>query len=129
MSKVRVFISFDYDHDEDLRVMLVGQAKNPDSPFDIADWSVKEEISWEWPDKVRERIKRVEQVAVICGEHTDTASGVSIEVGMAQEEEKPYFLLSGRKDKTNKKPKSAKPTDKIYDWTWENLKKLIRGAR
>lgn len=129
MPKVRVFISFDYDHDEDLRVMLVGQAKNPDSPFDIADWSVKEEISWDWPGKVRERIKRVEQVAVICGEHTDTASGVSIEVGMAQEEEKPYFLLSGRKDKTNKKPKSAKPTDKIYSWTWENLKKLIRGAR
>ncbi len=129
MPKVRVFISFDYDHDEDLRVMLVGQAKNPDSPFDIADWSVKEEISWDWQEKVRARIKRVEQVAVICGEHTDTASGVSIEVGMAQEEEKPYFLLGGRKDKTNKKPKSAKPTDKIYDWTWENLKKLIGGAR
>lgn len=28
MVKARVFTSFDYDHDEDLRVMLVGQAKN-----------------------------------------------------------------------------------------------------
>jgi len=129
MAKVRVFISFDFDHDEDLKILLIGQAKNPDSPFDIADWSVKEGISGDWKEEVRTRIKKVEQVAVICGEHTDTASGVSTEVRMAQEEKKPYFLLDGRKDKTNKKPKSAKPTDKIYNWTWENLKKLIRGAR
>lgn len=45
MSKVRVFISFDYDHDSDLKTMLVGQAKNEDSPFEIDDWSVKEELS------------------------------------------------------------------------------------
>jgi len=129
MSKVRVFISFDYDHDGDLKIMLVGQAKNPDSPFDIADWSVKEEISGDWKEEVRTRIKKVEQVAVICGEYTDTASGVSIEVRMAQEEQKPYFLLWGRKDKTCKKPKSAKSSDTIYKWTWPILKKLIGGAR
>ena len=38
----RVFISFDYDYDENLRILLVGQARNPDSPFTISDWSVKE---------------------------------------------------------------------------------------
>ncbi len=42
MAKTRVFISFDYDHDADLKTLLVGQAKNQDSPFEIADWSVKE---------------------------------------------------------------------------------------
>ena len=40
----RAFISFDYDHDEDLRNLLVGQARNPDSPFQIADWSAKEPL-------------------------------------------------------------------------------------
>ena len=45
MSKIRVFTSFDYDHDEDLRTLLVGQAKNPDSPFEMADWSVKEPMT------------------------------------------------------------------------------------
>lgn len=129
MSKVRVFISFDYDHDGDLKILLVGQAKNPDSPFDIADWSVKEEISGDWKEEVRTRIKKVDQVAVICGEYTDTASGVSVEVRMAQEEKKPYFLLWGHKNKKCKKPKSAKPSDTIYKWTWEILKKLIGGAR
>lgn len=129
MDKVRVFISFDYDHDEDLRVMLVGQSKNEDSPFAIADWSVKEELTGDWKEKVRKRIRSVDQVIVICGEHTDTASGVSAEVGIAQDEEKAYFLLSGRKEKQCKKPKLARPSDKIYSWTWENLKKLIHGAR
>lgn len=129
MAKKRVFTSFDYDHDEDLRVMLVGQSKNEDSPFEMADWSVKEPMTGDWKEKVRARIKRCDLVVVICGEHTDAATGVSAELRIAQDEEIPYFLLHGRKDKTCKKPASAKSTDKIYKWTWENLKKLIGGER
>ena len=129
MAKTRVFTSFDFDHDQDLRNLLVGQSKNPDSPFEMADWSLKEPLSGDWKKKVRERIKRVNQMIVICGEKTDTATGVSVEVRIAQEEGKPYFLLWGRKEKTCKKPKAAKSSDKIYEWTWENLKRLIGGAR
>lgn len=129
MAKSKVFTSFDYDHDEDLRTMLVGQSKNPDSPFEMADWSVKEPMTGDWKAKVKTRIKKVDQVIVMCGEHTDTATGVSAELSIAQEEEKPYFLLKGRKDKTCKKPKSAKSSDKVYDWTWDNLKILIGGGR
>ena len=40
MAKVRVFTSFDFDHDEDLRNLLVGQSKNPDSPFEMASPSI-----------------------------------------------------------------------------------------
>jgi hypothetical protein len=128
MAKVPVFISFDYDHDDDLRVMLVGQSKNPDSPFDIADWSIKEASS-DWKDKARARIRRAEQVIVICGKHTDTATGVNAEIGIARDEQKPYFLLAGRADGGNKKPTAAQESDKLYKWTWENLKKLIAGGR
>ena len=53
--KVRVFISFDYDHDVDLKNLLVGQAKNEDSPFEITDMSVKEELIGDWKEKVRQR--------------------------------------------------------------------------
>lgn len=129
MAKTRVFTSFDFDHDEDLRILLVGQAKNPDSPFELADWSVKEPMTGDWKEKVRRRIKGVDQFLVICGEHTHLATGVSAELRIAQEEKIPYFLLHGRKGKTCRKPSSAKPTDKIYDWTWDNLKRLIGGAR
>jgi len=129
MAKKRVFISFDFDHDEDLRNLLVGQAKNPDSPFDIADWSVKEHLTGDWKEKVRQRIRRTDLTIVICGEWTHTATGVAEELRITREEGKPYFLLWGRADKKCTKPKTALESDKIYKWTWDNLKKLIGGAR
>ena len=125
----RVFISFDYDHDQDLRTLLVNQAKLPDSPFEIADWSVKEAFTGNWQEKVKERIRQVGQVAVICGHNTNSATGVAAELRIAQELGKPYFLLHGRSSGTVKKPTSALATDKIYKWTWPNLKLLIGGAR
>ena len=126
--KVPVYISFDYDHDSDLKTLLVGQAKNEDSPFSIADWSIKEPSS-DWKDKARERIKRVKQVIVLCGEHTETATGINAEIAIARDEEKPYFLLAGRASGKNKKPTAALSGDKIYNWNWDNLKTLIAGGR
>ena len=129
MAKKRVFTSFDFDHDSDLRTMLVGQAKNTDSPFELSDWSVKEPLTGDWKEKVRTRIKSADLMIVICGEYTDAATGVSAELSIAQEEKKPYFLLNGRADKTCKKPKAAKDSDRIYKWSWENLKALVGGGR
>jgi hypothetical protein len=128
MAKTRTFISFDYDHDARLKDLLVGQSKNADSPFEIADHSIKEASS-DWKDKARKRIKGCDVVVVLCGEHTNTASGVSIELKIAQEESVAYFLLSGYSDKTCKKPTSAKSNDKMYNWTWDNLKTLFKGGR
>jgi hypothetical protein len=128
-TKKRTFISFDYDHDASLKTLLVGQAKNDDSPFELADWSIKEAITGDWKKKACTRIKGVDVVIVICGEYTSTATGVSAELGIAQEENIPYFLLNGYADKTCVKPKGAMSTDKIYKWTWDNLKALIGGSR
>lgn len=131
-SKKRAFISFDYDHDLDLKTMLVGQAKHDDTPFDIADFSIKEHQTGDWKEKARTRIKGCDVVIVMCGEYTHTAKGVAIELEIAQEEESNgvrYFLLWGRNGKTCTKPTSAKSGDKIYEWTWDNLKNLINGSR
>jgi hypothetical protein len=128
VAKTRVFISFDYDHDLDLKNLLVGQAKNPDSPFEIADWSVKT-ASPGWKDDARKRIRASDVVAVICGQYTHTATGVGVELAIAQEENIAYFLLEGRAAKTCTRPTTAKAGDKLYNWTWENLKKLVGGAR
>ena len=127
--KKKAFISFDYDHDEELKVALVGQAKNPDSPFSINNMSIKEAITYNWKSYARQRIRNCDVVIVICGRHTDTATGVSAELTIAQEEGIPYFLLCGRADGNVVKPKGAKYSDSIYKWTWDNLKALINGAR
>ena len=129
MAKARLFISFDYDHDEDLRNLLAGQAKHPDTPFDIYDRSLKEPLSGDWREKFRRRLSNVDQMVVICGEYTHLASGVGQEVRIAQEEGKPYFLLHGRSGRSGMKPSTARATDKVYNWTWDKLKALISGQR
>lgn len=129
MGKKRTFISFDYDHDSDLKNLLVGQARNTDSPFEITDMSIKETIDFDWKAKARTRIKGCDVVVVICGKSTNTATGVSAELKIAQEENVPYFLLYGRSEEQCVKPIGTKNTDKMYRWTWENLKTLIGGKR
>ena len=128
MAKKRTFISFDYDHDARLKDLLVGQAKNSGSPFEIADYSIKS-ASPDWKAKAQTRIKGCDLVIVLCGKYTDTATGVSEEMRIAQAQGVPYFLLGGYADAICKKPSSAKSTDKVYNWTWDNLKILIMGGR
>lgn len=129
MALKRAFIAFDFDHDEDLRNLLVGQARNPDTPFEIKDRSLKEPLAGDWNEKVRRRMDNVDLVIVLCGEHTHQATGVRDELTIAQEKTRPYFLLWGRNGKTCTKPTSALPADKIYEWTWPDLKSLVGGAR
>lgn len=128
-TKKRVFISFDYDNDEGAKIMLAGQAKLEDSPFDFKDASVKEHLTGDWKDKVKRRMDNIDVVIVLCGEKTNTATGVSAELEIAKEKNKEYFLLAAYSDKSCTKPQSASTDDKVYKWTWDNLKKLIGGGR
>jgi antiphage defense system Thoeris ThsB-like protein len=128
-TKKRVFISFDYDNDEGCKIMLAGQAKLADSPFDFTDASVKDHLTGDWKDKIRRRLDNIDIVIVLCGTKTHLASGVAAELTIAQDKGKPYFLLAAYSDKTCTQPTSAKATDKTYNWTWDNLKTLIAGGR
>ncbi len=129
MAESRVFVSFDFDNDEELKHTLVGQARLSNSPFSIQDWSVKEEMTGDWVEKVRRRIRAVDLVIIICGRHTHQATGVATELNIAKKERVPHFLLKGRPDFTCTRPTTASADDKIYTWTWENLRLLIGGAR
>lgn len=129
VAKVRAFISFDYHNDEGAKIMLAGQAKHAESPFDFTDASVDDHLTGDWKDKVRRRIANADIVIVLCGEKTNTATGVATELQIAKQLGKPYFLLWAYSGKTCTKPTSASADDKIYNWTWDNLKRLIHGAR
>lgn len=129
MPKKRVFISFDYDNDAILKDFLVGQSKLADSPFEFIDGSVQQHLSGDWKEKARTKIRAADIVVVICGTNTNRATGVAAELKIAQEEGISYFLLNGYPDKTCVKPTTATANDSIYKWNWENLKKLIGGAR
>lgn len=128
-SKKRAFISFDFDNDGGAKEMLCGQAKLPDSPFEFKDSSVKEHLTGDWKDKVRRRMDNVDVVIVLCGTKTHTAAGVAVELEIAKEKSKDYFLLAAYSGKDCTKPTTASSSDKLYDWTWDNLKTLIHGGR
>lgn len=128
-SRKRVFISFDYHNDEGAKIMLAGQAKLPDSPFEFQDASVNEHLTGDWKEKVKRRMNNVDIVAVLCGQSTHTAKGVAAELEIVKNLGKDYFLLAAYSDKTCTKPTTATSADKLYNWNWENLKNLIHGAR
>ena len=84
--KKRVFISFDYDNDLQLKEGLVGQARMDDSPFEIVDFSLKEsEPQAQWLKRAKEAIARSEVVIVMLGSRTSRAPGVAKEVAVAIE--------------------------------------------
>ncbi|WP_417247307.1 TIR domain-containing protein [Celeribacter sp.] len=127
--KKRAFISFDYDNDSTVKMYLAGQAKNPDSPFEFKDNSVSAHLTGDWEQKVRRRMDNIDVVIVLCGTQTHTAKGVAAELKIAKELGKKYFLLAAYPEKACTKPTTAAADDKVYKWTWPNLKLLIAGNR
>ena len=115
MADVRVYLSFDLEHDRDLQDRLHAQSRR--SAFAIASQSETAVMSEAWAARVRGRISGCDEVVVICGEHTDESAFVSMELEIARQEKKPYVLLWGRRERMCKKPRSAKLDDGMYLWT------------
>ena len=133
MGNVRIFMSFDLDHDQDLHDRLLEQSLRRASGFEISARSEAKTMTDLWYEKVRRRICEADEVIVICGEHTEASPRVSAELRIAQEEQKPYFLLWGRRESMCTKPVGAKRDEGMYNWTWEILQNQIvttlRNAR
>jgi hypothetical protein len=110
----RVFVSYGYDNDLDLKNLLVGQARHRDP-------------SRSWKSDARLRISRASQVIVICGHHTNQAVGVGADVEIARETGTPYYLLRGRKSGSVRRPQGTWFWEKVYPWTWENLRAVTTG--
>jgi hypothetical protein len=97
----RALISFDYNNDARLKDLLIGQSKNPDSPFEVHDWSIKT-ASPTWREEARRPIRARGLVIVLCGRYTHVATGVGVELSIAQTEGVDYFLLAGYKESSTR---------------------------
>jgi len=125
LGQVRVFMSFDVSHDQDLKERLMGESLKSVSGFEIVGCSEPSAITDAWKDRARRRIGAADEVIFICGEHTEVSAQVCAEIGIAREQQKPYFLLWGRRDVMCKKPIGAKPDDCMYSWTASRLREQI----
>ncbi len=124
MAKKRIFVSFDFDNDKALRELIVGQSKLPDSPFNVADYSLKEAAPQrDWEAKARRAIARSEVFIVMLGPKTRKANGVLKEVRMANELSKPKFQIIGYRG--GSRGWAVPAAGVVYPWNWDNLKKLL----
>jgi hypothetical protein len=125
MGNVRIFMSFDLDHDQDLHDLLLEQSLRRASGFEISARSETRTMTDLWDKKLRRRISEADEVIVICGEHTAASMRMSAGLRIAQEEQKPYFLLWGRRESMCTKPVGSKRDEGMYSWTWEILQNQI----
>jgi hypothetical protein len=124
MAKTKVFVSFDFDNDKILRDFIIGQAKLPDSPFQVSDYSLKEAAPQkDWERKASAAISRADKFIVMLGSKTRTAPGVKKEVAMAKKLGKIRFQIIGYKN--GSRDWAVPDAGVTYSWNWDNLKKLL----
>jgi hypothetical protein len=122
---VRVFVSFDVEHDRDLGDFLSDQSQRGGSGFSVAGRSESGAITDRWQAGVRRRVRAADEIIVICGEHTAASERMNAELRIAQEEQKPCLLLWGRRARMCSMPVGVKRTASMYVWTWETLVHLV----
>ena len=124
MSVKKIFLSFDYDNDDELRHTFLGQAK-VHSKHEIVDQSIPYAASEGWREKAQSKIGNSDMVIFICGVYTDSAKGVEAEMTITRKLGRHYFLLKGRRKHPCSKPKGARACDELQPWKWEHINKLL----
>jgi len=70
MAKKKVFLNFDFENDKKLKNSSIAQAKLPDSPFSVNDFSLREAYPDDkWVSKVQSSIARCEFFIVLLGKN------------------------------------------------------------
>jgi len=120
MAKTKVFISYDYVHDSDMKNNLIVESKKPDSPFSINDLSLNTRVP-NWQQKARRAIEKCDIVIVLLRENTHQTSGVLREVKMAKQLNKKRIQLREK----GHNPKPIEGAGVVVAWRWNNLKKWL----
>jgi hypothetical protein len=122
-SKNRIFISFAIE-DRNFRDLLVGQARNAKSPFELVDMSVKQPWDEKWKTNCRTRIKGCDGVIALISKNTAGADGALWEIACAQDEGVP---IRGVHCTTDNRPSSTPSGLRMLNWTWENISNFINS--
>lgn len=126
-AKIRVFVSFDYDHDFFVAKAMAQQLADPRSPFEVENWSMKEAAPTKtWAADARRRINRSDVVLVAVGPQTWRAQGVLEEVRLARQLRVPIRQVIAYKGST---PRPVPDAGRRYVWTWDNLLNILNVSR
>ena len=123
MRPPRVFVSFDFDNDQRLKHLLIGQTKRKNLPFSVVDGSLKEAAPEpRWKEAALKEIRRCDVVVILLGRYTHRAPGVLAEVGMARAEGKPIVQLIASRAGGYTRVRGG---GRILTWTQVNLTRLF----
>lgn len=124
-NSVRVFLSYDVDHDADLGELFSDHSRRRGSGFDVESHSAPGAMTERWHAGVRRRMRNADEIVVICGEHTARSERMHNELRIAREQKKPFLLLWGRRGRMCSMPIGVERTAAMYTWTWETLVHLV----
>ncbi len=127
MADPRAFVSFDYDFDNTSKVLFAGQAdsKSP-TPFTVSDWSSKTELPEdEWEDLIQAKIKKVNMLIVLVGEHMSSATGVNKEIQFAKDANVPIFGVYVNGGGSASTLPDGLARIRTVTWTWPNVGDMI----
>ncbi len=123
----RAFISFDYDHDQNSRMLFAGQgATSSPTSFTIADWSSKEPLpQQQWEALIASKIARCNMVIVLVGRSVGSATGVAKEIAFAEAANIPVFGVYVDGANTSTTLPIGLPRNRVIAWQWANIAAAI----
>ena len=119
MAKVKVFLSFDFDRDEELHRNFYAQAAEH-SRHKIEDYSLNEAYKPHdnsWLKKASLQISRSDIVIVIIGDDTHSAPGVEKELTITNQQGKPKFHIRPK----NRTAGAVPGAGEEVPWKWDKI--------
>ncbi len=117
MATLNIFVSFEFDKDDELKGDFYKQAKEHTN-HRIKNCSLNEAYPDErWKNKAREAIRECDVVLVLIGQDTHNAPGVIVETDMARSLNKPVIQI-----RPKKRPyQSLSRLDDPIRWKWKRI--------
>ena len=126
MANPRVFVSFDFDHNETEKNLFIGQSKNSKTPFNIGDWSSKSSLPQnQWEALIKDKINKCNMLIVLSGQTMASASGVAKEIKMARDQDVPVFGIYVDGANSNSNLPTGLQRNRTISWNWESIANAI----
>ena len=117
MPTLNIFVSFEFDKDNDLKNNFYGQAKKH-THHRIRDCSLIEAYPDErWENMARAAIRGCDVVVVLIGQDTHSAQGVIVETDMARSLHKPIVQIRLQDRPYSGLTRLGEP----ITWKWKNI--------
>jgi hypothetical protein len=121
MAGVKIFVSFEFDKDGDLKNNFYAQAKTQSS-HRLMNSSLNEAYpDKSWQDKARSSIKQCDVLVILVGQDTHNASGVQTEVDIARRLKKPVMQVIPQ----GRPYTGLSGIDATVKWQWKRINPKI----